>query len=80
MNKPTLPLKPFRPTLDDFPYMRIKTYAMRYGDTVQAIYARRKKGSWLEGVHYQKSPDGNLWVNLIEVKQWIEQYPYMVKR
>lgn len=69
-----------RLTRSDFPYMRLKAYAVQYGDSVQAVYARRKKGIWIQGIHYQKSPDGKLWVNLLEVKQWIEQSKYTIKR
>lgn len=69
-----------RSTPNDFPYMPLKAYALQYGDSVKAVYARRKKGAWIQGIHYQKSPDGKLWVNLIEVKQWIEQSKYRVKQ
>lgn len=42
------------------------------GDSPKAIYVRRSKGLWIDGVHAKKVPGMGLMVNLEEVNKWIE--------
>lgn len=54
-------------------WVKLKKYCQLSGDTPQAIHARRHKRQWLDGVHSKVGPDGNLWVNIIEVEKWVEK-------
>lgn len=54
-------------------WVKLPKYCELSGDTACAVRHRRKKGQWLDGVQSKCAPDGNLWVNLAEVEQWIEQ-------
>lgn len=42
------------------------------GYTRDAIYAKKKTGVWLEGIHWRKAPDGHLFFNLEAIQRWIE--------
>jgi len=53
-------------------WVKLKHYCALSGDTPYAVHAKRRKGSWLEGIHCQLGPDGNVWVNLVEVETWVE--------
>lgn len=55
----------------DFEWVRLAEYCKRTGETAYAIYKRRARGIWQEGRHIQMR-HGGLWVNLPEVKKWIE--------
>jgi hypothetical protein len=53
-------------------WIKLKKYCELSGDTSNAVHAKRKRGLWLDGIHCQIGPDGNLWVNLEAVEKWIE--------
>jgi hypothetical protein len=57
--------------LEKNPWVRMKRYCEMYGDTPDAVHERRRRGKWIDGVHCQKV-DGNVWVNILEVRKWIE--------
>ncbi len=61
-------------TLESHPlrWVKLKKYCQLSGDTVHAVHARRRKGQWLDGAQCRLGPDGNLWVNLVEVQAWVE--------
>lgn len=42
------------------------------GYTKQAIYDKKKKGIWLQGIHWIKLPDGHLAFNLEAIQLWME--------
>lgn len=52
--------------------MKMKKYCQDSGDTANAVHAKRKKGVWLDGIQCKMGPDGNIWINLIEVEKWVE--------
>lgn len=54
-------------------WVKLKKYCELSGDTTNAVYTRRNRSIWLEGVQSRIGPDGNLWINLDKVDQWIEQ-------
>ncbi len=54
-------------------WVKLKKYCQLSGDTPPAIHARRHKQQWLDGVHSKVGPDGNLWINMIEVEKWVEK-------
>ncbi len=53
-------------------WVKLKKYCLDSGDTSNAVHAKRKKGMWLDGIQCKIGPDGNIWINLIEVERWVE--------
>ncbi len=55
-------------------WIKLKKYCQDTGDTSNAVHAKRKRkrGMWLDGVQCKIGPDGNIWINLIEVERWVE--------
>ena len=53
-------------------WVKLKKYCQDSGDTSNAVHAKRKKGIWLDGIQCKIGPDGNIWINLIEVERWVE--------
>lgn len=53
-------------------WVKLKKYCLDSGDTANAVHAKRKKGIWLDGIQCKMGPDGNIWINLIEVERWVE--------
>jgi hypothetical protein len=71
------------PILSPLHWVRLSAYCQQSGDTPAAVHSRRRRvvvqgddGSsvteWIDGLHCQIAPDGNLWVNLLEVNRWVE--------
>ena len=54
-------------------WVKLKKYCQQSGDTPDAVHSKRKRGMCLDGLHCKLGPDGNLWVNLIEVEKLVEQ-------
>lgn len=59
-------------------WVRLSAYCQQSGDTPAAVHQRRKRDTWTDGIHCQIGPDGNLWVNLVEVNRWVEGKPPLV--
>lgn len=53
-------------------WVKLKKYCEISGDTSNAVHAKRKRGVWLDGIQCKVGPDGNIWINVIEVEQWVE--------
>ncbi|RUR14020.1 excisionase [Legionella septentrionalis] len=53
-------------------WVKLKKYCQISGDTSNAVHAKRKRGMWLDGVQCKIGPDGNIWINLVEVEKWVE--------
>lgn len=56
-------------------WVRLGKHCELTGDTVHAVHARRRKRIWIDGIHCQVGPDGNLYVNPTEYNLWIENQP-----
>lgn len=56
----------------DYELGKTKKYCEISGDTSNAVHAKRKRGMWLDGVQCKVGPDGNIWINLVEVERWVE--------
>jgi hypothetical protein len=52
-------------------WIKLAKYCEATGDTSDAVHARRRKRQWIDGVHCQVGPDGNLWINPEAVNRWI---------
>ena len=53
-------------------WVKLRRYCEISGDTSNAVHAKRKRGMWLDGIQCKVGPDGNIWINLIEVERWVE--------
>jgi hypothetical protein len=53
-------------------WVTVKKYCEMSGDTTKAVYIRRSKGVWAEGVHAKKIPGMGVMINLEEINKWIE--------
>lgn len=53
-------------------WVKLKKYCQDSGDTSHAVHAKRKRGIWLDGIQCKIGPDGNIWINVIEVERWVE--------
>lgn len=51
----------------------LKKFADESGYTEKAIREKIYKGVWAEGVHYYKSPDRHIVINVQEVEKWQRQ-------
>lgn len=59
-------------------WTRLNKYLDLSGDTRDAVYQRRRCGKWLDGIHWRRDPDGNLWINIEAVTAWVNgQKPYL---
>ena len=54
------------------PYVRVKRCAELYGMTENAIRQYMKKGQWRYKVHFEKAPNGQIFINLDAVNAWIQ--------
>lgn len=48
----------------------LKRYCQITGETVNAVYLRRMKGIWIEGVELYKPEGADWWVDLAAVQAW----------
>ena len=53
-------------------WVKLKKYCELSGDTAHAVHAKRRKGIWLDEQQCRLAPDGNLWINLVEIDKWVE--------
>lgn len=54
------------------PYVRIPLAAMMFGLTEKAIRRKIEDGKWLDGREYRRSPDGEIYISIRGVTQWVE--------
>lgn len=53
-------------------WVPLEAYLAAYpGESKEAIYTRRSKAIWMDGVHSKFVKGGGLWINLIAVNQWV---------
>jgi len=53
-------------------WVKLKKYCEITGDTSHSVYGKRKRGTWIDGVHCKVAQDGKLWINLVEAQKWVE--------
>lgn len=53
-------------------YMGLKAFEELTGYTRMAVYKKAQSGTWIEGKHYVKAPDGTLHINYEEYCRWLE--------
>lgn len=53
-------------------WVRLNKFCELSGYTDDAVYAKIRKGVWVEGVHWRKAPDGHIMVNTEEYQRWVE--------
>ena len=59
-------------------WVKLSKYCEISGDTINAVHAKRKKGMWIDGQHCVVAEDGNLWIDLGEVEQWVKHGSHAV--
>lgn len=52
-------------------WVPLATYLREYSDTPQAVYTRRSKGIWKDGIHSKFVRGGGIWINLVAVNTWV---------
>ena len=52
-------------------WVPLEAYLRDYADTKEAVYTRRSKGVWQDGVHSKFVKGSGIWVNLVEVNSWV---------
>jgi|JI6StandDraft_1071083.scaffolds.fasta_scaffold333941_2 hypothetical protein len=59
---------------NDYPsrWVRAGKYEHIAGMTAEAVSIARRKGKLVDGKQVKLGPDGNLWVNVPEMDQWVE--------
>jgi len=50
----------------------LKRYCQITGETPNAVYLRRLKGVWIEGVELYKPEGSDWWVDLAAVRAWVK--------
>ena len=53
-------------------YVTVNKLSEMTGYTKDAIRAKIKKGQWIRGKHWFKSPDGRVQLKPTAIEQWIE--------
>ncbi len=54
-------------------WVKLCKYVELSGETRDSVHAKRRAGHFIDGVHTKIADDGNLWVNLEKVQEWVEQ-------
>lgn len=54
-------------------WVTIEKYCSDTGETRSAVDNRRKRGIWLEGVHWSHPKGGAVMINTETVEEWIQQ-------
>lgn len=53
-------------------WVPLETYLANYpGESKEAIYSRRSKTLWKDGIHSKFVKGGGLWINLVAVNAWV---------
>jgi hypothetical protein len=52
-------------------YVLLRRYCQLTGDTAQAVYDRRRRGQWIDGLHCRVVGARRLWINLPAAQEWV---------
>lgn len=61
-------------------WVKAKKYYELSGETKDSVRHKRESGHFIDGIHTKIAEDGNLWVNLEAVEQWVENGKKSVSR
>jgi len=53
-------------------YVTIKKFSELHGYTQEAIRAKIKKGIWIQGIHFIKSPDNRIQLIPQNIEKWFQ--------
>lgn len=53
-------------------WVKLAKYCELTGDTPDAVHSKRRRGQFLDGVHCRVAPDGNVWINIEAVDEWVQ--------
>ncbi|WP_036665002.1 hypothetical protein [Paludibacterium yongneupense] len=57
-------------------YVLIQRFCELTGYTDRAVRSKIHEGVWVEGVHYRRSVDRHIQINLEEYEKWVEGQKY----
>ena len=53
-------------------YVLVGRFSELTGYTARAIYRKIEKGTWIDGIHYRRAPDGHILMDLDQFNRWVE--------
>jgi len=53
-------------------YVLIQKFSEMTGYTDKAVRRKIESGVWIEGVHYRRSPDGRIQIDMDAYQRWVE--------
>ena len=53
-------------------WVTLTKYCELTGETDESVRTRRKRRIWKDGKQSRIGPNGNIWVNVKEAQQWVE--------
>lgn len=53
-------------------WIRLQKFCDLTGYTADAVYAKIRKGTWAQGLHWCKAPDGHVMINVEAYNRWVE--------
>lgn len=56
-------------------YVLVPAFCAWTGYTEKAVRRKIEDGVWVEGVHYRKSPDGRIQMDMEAYERWVEGEP-----
>jgi hypothetical protein len=57
--------------MDPVVWVKLAHYCKMTGDSRSAVYSRRQRGDWVDGIHCIVR-GRHVWINLPEVQKWVE--------
>mgnify|MGYP000621400342 CR=1 FL=1 len=53
-------------------WVLLKKYCELSGESRDSFNSKRRRALVAEGLHYRKSRDGRIWVNIEEMERWVK--------
>jgi len=53
-------------------WVKLAKYCEMSGETKYAVYGKRRKGTYIDGIHCKLADDGKLWINVEMVEKWVQ--------
>lgn len=52
-------------------FVTIELASALMGLSQDAVRKRITRGTWIEGKHYRKAPDGRVWMDMDGIEKWV---------
>ncbi len=53
-------------------WVKASKYSAISGYSLPALRKKRQNAVWLEGIHWRRAPDGNVYYDWQRIDQWVE--------